>query len=132
MIGFYRELHYLGYFGLLLPIAGKPPPRWEQLGAKEPHHEGAWMAAARGGLCPHRDATMVAHQPRGLRRLSPRFMRFIPVSGLRQRSMAPNWMLRAFLLRRLVGLHEPQQWNYVEPISMILFLGSIRRLLPCL
>ena len=30
------------------------------LGAKEPHHE--------GGLCPHRDATVVAHQPRGLRR----------------------------------------------------------------
>ena len=33
MIGFYRELYYLGYLGLLLPIAGKPPSSMATVGS---------------------------------------------------------------------------------------------------
>jgi len=65
MIGFYRELYYLGYLGLLLPIAGKPPPRWQQLG--------------------------------------PAWTRWSSPSGFRQRSMAPNWMLRVCFPIETVG-----------------------------
>ena len=51
MIGFYRELYYLGYFGLLLPIAGKPPPRWEQLGPAWTRWSIIWKVAAKEAFC---------------------------------------------------------------------------------
>ena len=118
MIGFYRELYYLGYFGLLLPIAGKPPPRWEQLGP-------AWT---RWSII-----SKVAAKEAGSFWTLAEIHEIHPQAASDSGRWHPMgcWGC-AFLLRRLVGLHEPQQWNYVEPISMILFLGSIHRLLPCL